>query len=813
MYCGVHIIGLPYSADKVYDYSVPASLLSAVFLGAIVLVPFGNASRRSYALVVSLSETTGSKRTKSILTVLSPRFSLSPEGLKTALFLSERTLCTVGEAVRTLLPPSVFSGFSEEFLLLGNEQKDDALSVFLSDRLPHKEEEILSVFGDGVLPRLRKMVDAGCVRSVAEPHPPQNIKKKRLYSLLDREASERSVEDGSPTRLRSMGQRAIVSALLSYGESDGDALLSLSGATPAQLDGLSKKGLLSIREVEVLRNPYEHLSKKRDTAPIVLSRAQNVAYETLRALSDKETAACALLYGITGSGKTKVILRLLDRVLWEKKKTAIVMVPEIALTPQTVGIFCSRYGSRVAVIHSGLSAGERFDAWRRIRDGECDLVIGTRSAVFAPLENLGLIVIDEEHEHTYKSDQNPKYHTRDVAAFRSGCSGALTVLASATPSVESFYKAEKGVYTLVPLRERYGNATLPETRIVDMREELRLGNRSPISRALSEALTDAKENEDQAILFLNRRGYHSAVSCRACGEALVCPHCSITLSHHKTDGGYLLCHSCGYKAFLPKKCPSCASPHLSYVGCGTEKAETELSMLHPDMRILRMDADTTGTKLAYERILDSFRRGEGDILLGTQMVTKGHDFPRVVVSGVLLADTSLHVNDFRASERTFSLRTQVIGRAGRATRKGVAVIQTFQPAHSVIRLAAEQNYDEFYRREIELRRSLVFPPFCDIAALTVASEDETALIAAANTLAAHMKKKAEADYPAMPLSVYGPMESQPYKVGGRFRLRLVLKCRLAAASRRFLSEILSEFPTLEKSGGVTLSIDLNPVSV
>ena len=815
MYCGVHILGLPYSADKIYDYAVPESLLPSVFSGAIVLVPFGNTSRRSYAVVISLSERTSSKRTKSILTVLSPRFSLSPDMLKTAVFLSERTLSTVGEAVRTLLPPSVFSGLSEEFLLLGDkcEDGDDALVRFLSDGLLHTEKEILSAFGSEVLPRLRKMVDAGRVASVAEPLPPQNVKKKRLYAVRDRASAENAIEDGSATRLRSAGQRAILSALLSLGECDGDTLLSQSGATPAQLDGLTKKGLLSVRETEVSRNPYGHLSKKRDTSPIALSRAQTVAYETLRELSDKGSAACALLYGVTGSGKTKVILRLLDRVLWEKKKTAIVMVPEIALTPQTVGIFCSRYGSRVAVIHSGLSAGERFDAWRRIRDGECDLVIGTRSAVFAPLENLGLIVIDEEHEHTYKSDQNPKYHTRDVAAFRSGLSGALTVLASATPSVESFYKAEKGVYTLVPLRERYGTATLPETRIVDMREELRSGNRSPISRALSEALCEAKAEDKQAILFLNRRGYHSAVSCRACGEALVCPHCSITLSHHKTDGGYLLCHSCGYKGFLPKTCPSCASPHLSYVGCGTEKAETELSLLHSDMRILRMDADTTGTKLAYERILDAFRKGEGDILLGTQMVTKGHDFPNVVVSGVLLADSSLHVSDFRASERTFSLLTQVIGRAGRASHKGVAVIQTFQPDHSVIRLAAEQNYDEFYRREIALRKSLVFPPFCDIAALTLSSEDETALVSAANALVSQLKKKSEESYPSLPFSLYGPMEAQTYKVGGRFRLRILLKCRLTAESRRFLSEILSEFPALERSAGITLSVDLNPVSV
>ena len=815
MYCGVYILDVPYGADKRYDYAVPPSLLSEVFPGAVVSVPFGGASRRSYAVVVELSQTTSAKRTKSILAVLDRRFCLTPEMLKIALFLRERTLCTTGEAVHTLLPPGVFSGIRERFFLASATPSDEPLLSMFQDGATHSEDEVSDAFGADAVKRVRKLCDEGILASRAVPMPPQNIKHKRLYAPSDDAVCRDAADEEGKNRLRSQGQRALLRAFLTYGEMDAENALSVSGATPSQLEGLYGKGLLSRREVEVSRNPYAALSAKRDTAPIVLSRAQGAAYETLVSLADRDTAACALLYGVTGSGKTKVILKLLDHVLWEEKRTAIIMVPEIALTPQTVGIFCARYGERVAVVHSGLSAGERFDAWRRIREGDVDLVIGTRSAVFAPLENLGLIVIDEEHEHTYKSDQNPKYHTRDVAAFRSGMSNALTVLSSATPAVESFYKAEKGIYTLVPLRERYGAAVLPETRIVDMREELRSGNRSPISAVLSEELSRAEEEEKQAVLFLNRRGYHSAVSCRSCGEAIPCPHCSISLTHHAKDGGYLLCHSCGYKAYPPKTCPSCGSAHLSYVGCGTEKVESELLSTHPSLRVLRMDADTTSTKLAYEKILDDFRKRKGDVLLGTQMVTKGHDFPNVTVSGVILADSSLHMNDFRASERTFSLLTQVIGRAGRATHPGVAVIQTYQPEHAVVRLAAKQDYDAFYRQEIALRKSLVFPPFCDIAQLTLTSGDEQDAVESASRLAAHLQKKAASEYKDMPLTVFGPFEAQTYKVGGKFRLRMVLKCRLTAECRRFLSEILREFGTLTKGGATatTLSVDLNPISV
>ena len=503
-------------------------------------------------------------------------------------------------------------------------------------------------------------------------------------------------------------------------------------------------------------------------------------------------------------------MKAIDRTL-EDGKTVIMLVPEISLTPQTVSIFCTRYGERVAVIHSSLSQGERLDAWRRIRRGDVDLVIGTRSAIFAPLDNIGMIVIDEEHEHTYKSESDPKYHARDVASYRAGKHKALMLLASATPSVESFYKAKSGSYTLVPLRERYGGARLPRAVIVDMREELRQGNPSPISQRLYNMLTDVKENEKQAILFLNRRGYSSHISCKECGEVLECPRCSVSLTYHSnTAGGLLLCHLCGYREPTPRSCPSCSAEALSFLGFGTQKLEAEMSKYLPEMKVMRMDADTTTGKLAYDRMLDDFRRGNADILLGTQMVAKGHDFPRVTLVGVALADTSLHVSDFRAAERTFSLLTQVIGRAGRATDEGVAVIQTFQPTNETIRLACRQDYDRFYEGEIALRRELSYPPFCDMVQLTLTADDENELSRTSQLLSDTVRAKLDGEYARLPFIVYGPFEAQVYKLNEKYRMRMMVKCKLNSDSRRMFSEILSEFA---KERSVTLAIDLNPLTV
>jgi len=747
MFCEVYLFDAPYHIDSAFDYAA----IPDVERGRIVRVPFGRANKLRFGVVTAVKDKTDSAQTvKPVHSVMTDRPSFTDEMLGLCLFLKEYTLCTFGEAARAILPPG-------------------ALNESLNVRY-----------------------------------------EKTCTLLITREAAEELLRQSGRAGVRSEGQRRVISYLSEIGSADYSLVRELGGITPAHIKALADRGIIEITEHECIRNPYASYAEERDDSEIVLSRAQIAAYSKIEELYLEDAPRAALLYGVTGSGKTKVIMKAIDRVIADGK-SVIMMVPEIALTPQTVGIFCRRYGDGVAVIHSSLSQGERLDAWRRISRGEVNLVIGTRSAVFAPLQNLGMIVIDEEHEHTYKSEQNPKYHARDVAAYRAGRNNALMLLASATPSLESFYKAEMGKYTLVPLRERYGGFRLPDAVIVDMREELRLGNLTPISQRLHEALVEVGEGGRQAILFLNRRGYNSQISCKNCGEVITCPRCSVSLTFHSNDeGGRMLCHLCGHSEPVARRCASCGSDNLSFLGFGTQKVEGTLNEYLPDMKTLRMDADTTGGKLSYDKMIDDFRSGAHDILLGTQMVAKGHDFPRVTLVGVVLADTSLFVNDFRASERTFSLLTQVIGRAGRASDNGVAVIQTFAPKNEIIRLACSQNYDEFYRGEIELRRTLLYPPFCDMVQMTVTGSVEREVLSAAKELSAAIISRLEGAYSSLPFTVFGPFEAQVYKVNEKFRMRMVVKCRLNRESRRLFHELLTLFATKR---GVTLSVDLNPLTV
>ncbi|MBR2466442.1 MAG: primosomal protein N' [Clostridia bacterium] len=744
MYCEVYLTDAPYAIDRPFDYECPTD----VSLGNIVKVPFGRNNRYRTAVVVALKDSSDGENIKPVHSVLSSRYSLTGEMLGLCKFLKEHTLCTFGEAVRTVLPPGALSE---------------------TENIRYRKTVKLAASSDEIEKRLAAASRAG---------------------------------------IRSEGQREVLEFLLKNGESDLQVLRDLPGITLAHINALSEKGLVSVSAEEYIRNPYSGYEAKRAEEPIELTDEQSAAYGTLSELYSDDKARAALLFGVTGSGKTKVIMSLIDKTLDDGKR-AIMLVPEISLTPQTVGLFCHRYGERVAVIHSSLSQGERLDAWRRIERGDVDLVIGTRSAIFAPLENIGFIVIDEEHEHTYKSESDPKYHAKDVAAYRCGRTGAMMLLASATPSFESFYKAKSGTYTLVPLRKRYGGVHLPEALIVDMREELRLGNMTPVSKRLYESLTSVGERDEQAILFLNRRGYSSQVQCRDCGEVIQCPHCSVSMTYHTERGGRLMCHMCGMILPAPRSCPSCKGEKLSYLGFGTQKLESELERILPDMRILRMDADTTGAKSAYDVMLEDFRAGRADILLGTQMVAKGHDFPRVTLVGVALADTSLYVSDFRAAERTFSLLTQVIGRAGRAKDGGVAVIQTYSPTNEVIKLACAQDYERFYESEIAVRRELSYPPFCDIVRLTVVSDDERELFDAVKRLSDSLKDKIAKEYSDLPFAVFGPFEAQVYKVNEKYRMRMTVKCRLSKRTRELFGELLAEF---SKERRATLSVDFNPLT-
>lgn len=823
-YAGVCLLDNPYSIDGIYDYVIPEELAGEIFAGSFVTVPFGTANQRRLALVVELRDTSAYKEAKSIHSVCPEEMFLSEEMLGLCSFMKLRTLCTTGDAVRAMIPASSLSRLVTTYALSEEhipKSSDDVPSsdLFVYEFLCENGEVTLDAlrrrFGAGVELKLKHLCTLGIAKKKSVLEEAKGEKRERVWQVVIPAEDAYSLIDGisvNDVKLTSDAQkRALRTLLESEMPMTASELRERAGVTDSPLKLLLSKGIVEVLELHRERNPYGN-TKYLGRTPIHLNDEQAAAMRTLSALVDSGEAKAALLYGVTGSGKTCVMLSLIDKLL-DESKGVIVLLPEIALTPQSVAIFCARYGERVAVIHSGLSAGERYDAYCRIREGRADVVIGTRSAVFSPVKNLGAIIIDEEQEHTYKSDQNPKYHTRDIARYRCAHNKALMLLSSATPSLESYQKAKEGTYTLITLKHRFGNAKLPEVRIADMRSEVQGGSLSPLGEELMGELCRVTNAREQAVLFINRRGYNHFVSCRSCGEAVTCPSCSVAMTYHTRRGtwneGDLVCHWCGRRMPLPKECPNCHSEHLARMGFGTQRVEEELQTLLPKANILRMDTDTTTTKFAYDELLGRFRAHEADVLLGTQMVTKGHDFPDVTLVGVLLADASLYLDDYRAAERTFAMLTQVIGRAGRADKEGMAIIQTNNPDSEVIRLASAQDYESFYEREIRLRKLLTFPPFCDIALLTVTGSYETELLRATTLMAQMIKEMAEGDYKDVTLVTFGPFEAPVYRVDNKFRMRMVLKCKLTRRTLAMLAELLSTFGQ-RVSKKVTLSIDFNP---
>ena len=824
-YVKVRILDLPYCIDRAYDYFIPPDLREFVEVGNFVTVPFGNGNKRYMALVVETSNVAAYPELKPIISVCPKDVSLSSEMLKLCKFMKDTTLCTYGDAVHAMLPSAAMSRFEEYFLptdkkLPDNPKGLDTQTLFIYEHVKNRGRVSLSglktKFGASVNTKIKKLCDGEYIRHELDVKSSEAGIETPYYSaaVSEEKAREELFSKSDPSVPRSPKGWAIFSTLLEQGEMEENDVMKAAKATKAQLKSLIAKGIIKAKKEISYRIPYE-IPENVDKREITLNEEQQSAYDDLQAMINSNKPAAALLYGVTGSGKTSVMLKSIDYAL-KQGRGVIILVPEISLTPQTLGIFCSRYGERVAVIHSGLSQGERVDTYRLIKDGKADVVIGTRSAVFAPVKNLGMIIIDEEQEHTYKSDQNPKYHARDVARFRCAENGAVMLLASATPSVESYLKAKEGKYKLLTLKKRYGGAMLPEVIISDMRRETRTGNITPLGETLTRALVDNQNEKEQSILFLNRRGYNHFASCRDCGKAVSCPRCSVSMVYHTKKGSYddgtLICHMCGMRMAVPKTCPDCGSEHISFMGYGTQRVEHELSQLLPNSKILRMDTDTTATKSAYDELLGKFRRHEADVLLGTQMVTKGHDFPDVTLVGVLLADSSLYLDDYRASERTFAMLTQVIGRAGRAKKAGYAVIQTNNPDHEIIKLACAQDYDTFFEREIALRKILEFPPYCDIALLTIVSQSENELAMAAKRIYDEFKILVKKDYPDLPFVVFGPFEAPVYKVDEKYRMRLVIKCRLNAKCRELFSRILIKFG-IEAKSKTSLSVDFNPTNL
>ena len=807
-YAEIHLLDTPYFLDKAYDYFIPADLRGDIRVGMLVSVPFGMANRRQMAVVSALKERPSDPAIpcKPIFSLCDEKLTLTDEQLKLCCFVKEQTLCTFGEALRAMIPSAVMSQLVEVYVASESYAPDDnTISTFDRSTLSVYEyirkqgsvrfDLLKSKFGTGVDASLRKLRECG---AVFRSHVVKNKEEKteNYYELNISKARAMLIADGvdSDVKLRSSAHREILRALAAGAEEriSEVELCELTGASHAQIKALTDKELISKIAVKVDRSVVdEYIGKARE---FELSAQQSEALATLEALFDSGEPKAALLHGITGSGKTCVMMKIIDRVLADKRGV-ILLLPEIALTPQTLSLFCSRYGSRVAVIHSALSAGEKLDTYTRIKEGRADLVIGTRSAVFAPVNNLGLIIIDEEQEHTYKSDMDPKYHARDIARFRCTHNNALMLLASATPSLESYKKAMDGKYTLIKLTERFGEARLPDVTVYDMRPEMQSGNLSPLGAMLCRKLVKNKEAGGQSILFLNRRGYNNFLSCRDCGESIKCPVCSVSMTYHTLGGSYdrgeLRCHWCGRRAEVPAECPSCHGTHIARMGYGTQRVEQEISSLLPNASVLRMDADSASTKYSYEEKLGVFRRHEAD---------------------VLLADASLYLDDYRASERTFAMITQVIGRAGRASMRGEAIIQTNNPDHECIKLACAQDYEAFYDTEIRLRKLLVFPPFCDIALLTLSGANEPEVLKAAKVLADTIKDFASKEFSDVPLISFGPFEAPVYKVENKYRMRMILKCRLNKRSRTMLSEIMIKFSKANVKG-LSLSVDLNPSNI
>lgn len=788
------------SFDDLFDYVVPDYLAGAVRAGARVIVPFGRGNRKRAGVVFSVGERETEAKLKEIYSAADDGIFLSAEMLEIAQWLRETTFCTYYDAVRSMLPAGLSLMISEEYALA-----EDPPQTALSGAEQKLIDEYYAL--DGEKERAALLTKTENRRTVAALAAKGVIQKKELSRRRVGDETERTVY---PTGAETVGmrlspkQKSVLETLSEVGAASVRELCYLCNVTASVVKNLELKGMVGIEQTEVSRAVSKEAEITQDLSDLHFSPLQQRTYDGLKQLMDSGEAKCALLRGVTGSGKTSVFIKLIEAATKEGK-TAILLVPEISLTPQTVGKFQSLFGNTVAIMHSSLSLGQRADEFKRIARGEAKIVIGTRSAVFAPVENLGIIVIDEEDEHTYKSEMSPRYHAREVAKQRCFRHKALLLLASATPSFESYTNALNGRYSLFEMEERYSTADLPEVHMIDMRIEAENGNRGNFSEELLEELKQNLERGEQSMLLLNRRGYHTYANCISCGAVVECPNCAVPLTYHKVNNS-AICHICGFHREMPRVCDKCGSRYIYQSGTGTQRIEDEIREYFPQARVLRMDADTTMSKFSYERRFNEFRNNEYDIMIGTQMIAKGLDFENVTLVGVLLIDRSLYAGDYLGYEKTFSLITQVVGRSGRGSKKGRAYIQTFSPDHYVLELAAKQDYKEFYEQEIAVRRALIFPPFCDICLLVLSSPDEKAVGRAAELFFGMLKNAADGRRD-IPVILLGPTDGG--KIGGIFRRRIVVKCRRSPVLRDMLRGVMREAYRREEFRGVNFYADFN----
>ena len=806
----IAVSAAPYSIDKPYDYLVPAEWMEQAVPGVRVTVPFGRGNRVSEGII--LARTQGEKQPglKPLAAVLDSAPVLDQDGIALALWMRQRYFCTLYEAVKTILPTGLWYRLRETWRLAEGMDRERAyqaadslkrapavLDVLFARGGSADLETLKDACGEEVAAVLKALRKAGVVACETAGKRKIGDKKRRVAELAV--PPEDALALTEPKRRTSPARYEVVCLLAATGRASTADICYFTGASIRTLRAMEQAGLLTFSEEEELRVPAPETVEPGP--PIVLSGEQQEAFDQILSLTETGKAEAVLLEGVTGSGKTQVYLRLVQEIL-DRGRTAMVLVPEIVLTPQMMRKFSSYFGNDVVMLHSSLRVSERYDQWKRIRRGEVRVVLGTRSAIFAPLKNLGLIILDEEQESSYQSENPPRYHTRDIAKYLCGREKATLVLGSATPSVETAWAAERGTYHHALLRQRYNAHALPRVVIADLRQEIRSGNPGLIGEDLRRELEVNLSCGEQSILFLNRRGSSRMLLCGECGHVPECPRCSVAMTYHSANGR-LMCHYCGHSERAFDTCPVCGGI-MKHVGTGTQKVEEELRQLFPEAGILRMDADTAAS--GHEPILRRFEQERIPILLGTQMVAKGLDFENVTLVGVLAADLSLYVDNYLSAERTFSLLTQVVGRAGRGTKEGRAVIQTYTPENDVIRCAARQDYQSFYEGEIRIRRLRRYPPFADLFTLTVSGTEEGDVLRSAVRVR-ELLRQLFAEQPDT--EVLGPAPAPVLKLNNRYRYRLTLVGRNDKVTREKLSWLLKEFANDRATRGLNLFVDCN----
>lgn len=796
------------AVDRVFDYEIPPELLNRVIPGTRVIIPFSQNNAEKEGFVLRVKETTSAKRIKKIIRISSDELAFKPDMVELIEYMHTRYLSTYIELIHTIIPTGTGLKTVEWIILCDEEQfgkseRDIKILEILKENGGGRDiYSLMSYFDTDIRPRLSQLEKKNAIKR--EFQHSQNIKKHKIravrLSVSDDEAEEYC------EKTRSKIQKRMILMLRDNEFISTADIVRFSMGNYSALSALNKNGIVEFFDVALERRVYDDINSLA-TPPEPTLEQKNALSTITEYLNQKENRNI-LLHGVTGSGKTEVFLRAIEHTV-NMGRSALVLVPEISLTPQMVSRFVNRFGERIAILHSGLSLGERYDQWSRIMNNEADIVIGARSAVFAPLSDIGIIIIDEEHSETYKSEMSPRYHAREVAIERAKMSGAVTLLASATPSIESYTKALSGEYDLIEMHKRYNEASMPEIEIVDMRKELETGNKSMFSKQLYEAVKENIKNGEQTILFMNRRGFSTFVSCRKCGFVPQCQNCNISLTYHSYDNS-LKCHYCGHKQPNYTECPLCGSKYIRYFGGGTQKIEDEVKRLFPSASVIRLDADVTTRKNSHKKILESFANDKIDILIGTQMVSKGLDFSNVTLVGVMSADTMLHINDFRSGERTFDILEQVSGRAGRGTKKGRAIIQTYNPENFAIDLVKTHDYRSFYTKTVSERRAMWYPPYSEMICIRFSGEDNDI-----TRKSAFLFRDAFGDINKIPekLAILGPIPSGVSRIKGKYRWQILIKCENADL---FNERIITATDTVKNNNifkAVQIQIDKNPVNI